>query len=117
MKKGILEVIMFFISLFVCLLVPGYGGYLISKVEYTNKYKKEIKEQIEVIDSLKRKLNNVLIENESYKSALTNSDSLKIENFILKYKINRIKQYDSVVIRNSSQSKYFRGWVRRVIYE
>lgn len=70
---------MFFISLFVCLLVPGYGGYLISKVEYTNKYKKEIKEQIEVIDSLKRKLNNVLIENENYKFDLANSDSIKIE--------------------------------------
>lgn len=79
MKKGILEVIMFFISLFVCLLVPGYGGYLISKVEYTNKYKKEIKEQIEVIDSLKSKLNNVLIENENYKFDLANSDSIKIE--------------------------------------
>lgn len=117
MKKGILEIIMFFISLFVCLLVPGYGGYLISKVEYTNKYKKEIKEQIEVIDSLKGKLQKVIIENESYESALVNSDSLKVENFILKYKINRIKQYDSIVIRNSNQSKYFRGWVRRVIYE
>ena len=117
MKKGILEVVMFFISLFVCLLVPGYGGYLISKVEYTNKYKKEIKEQTEIIDSLKGELQKVIIENESYKDALINSDSLKVENFILKYKINRIKQYDSIVIRNTTQSKYFRGWVRRVIYE
>lgn len=117
MEKRILEVVMFFISLFVCLLVPGYGGYLISKVEYTNKYKKKIKEQIEVVDSIKGELQNVLIENESYKSSLANSDSLKVENFILKYKINRIKQYDSIIIRNSSQSKYFRGWVRRVIYE
>lgn len=117
MKRGILEVVMFFISLFVCLLVPGYGGYLISKVEHTNKYKKEIKEQVEVIDSLKEEIQNILIENETYKSALNNSDSIKVENFILKYKINRIKQYDSIVIRNKSQSKYFRGWVRRVVYE
>lgn len=76
-----------------------------------------IKEQTEVIDSLKTELQKVIIENETYKYALNNSDSIKIENFILKYKINRIKQYDSIVIRNSSQSKYFRGWVRRVIYE
>lgn len=76
-----------------------------------------IKEQTEIIDSLKRELQKVIIENESYKSAISNSDSLKVENFVLKYKINRIKQYDSIIIRNSSQSKYFRGWVRRVIYE
>lgn len=81
------------------------------------KTKNKVKEQTEIIDSLRGELQKVIIENESYKSALTNSDSLKFENFILKYKINRIKQYDSVVIRNSSQSKYFRGWVRRVIYE
>lgn len=52
-----------------------------------------------------------------YKTTLANKDSLIFENYILKYKINRIKQYDSIVIRNSSQSKYFRGWVRRVIYK
>lgn len=81
------------------------------------KTENKVKEQIEIIDSLKGELQKVIIENESYKSALNTSDSLKVENFILKYKINRIKQYDSVVIRNSSQSKYFIGWVRRVIYE
>ena len=89
-----------------------FGGY-----NHIYKTENKVKEQVEIIDSLKWELQKVIIENESYKSALNNSDSLKVENFILKYKINRIKQYDSVVIRNSSQSKYFRGWVRRVIYE
>ncbi len=52
-----------------------------------------------------------------YKTTLVNKDSLIFENYTLRYKINRIKQYDSIVIRNSSQNKYFRGWVRRVIYD
>ena len=95
--------------IFAIVLFDGYN--------HIHKTENKIKEQIEVIDSLTGKLQKVIIENESYKSALVNSDSLKVENFVLKYKINRIKQYDSIVIRNSSQSKYFRGWVRRVIYE
>lgn len=81
------------------------------------KTENKVKEQTEIIDSLKWELQKIIVENESYKSSLANLDSLKVENFILKYKINRIKQYDSIVIRNYSQSKYFRGWVRRVIYE
>ena len=89
-----------------------FGGY-----NHIYKTENKVKEQTEVIDSLKGELQKVIIENESYKSTLANSDSIKFENFVLKYKINRIKQYDSIIIRNSSQSKYFRGWVRRVIYE
>lgn len=103
--KKILIIILVFILITSCERYFGKSNYQI------------IKEQTEIIDSLKRELQKVIVENESYKSALANSDSIKFENFILKYKINRIKQYDSIVIRNSSQSKYFRGWVRRVIYE
>ena len=80
-------------------------------------YNTIVKEQQHSIDSLTGELAKVRLELESTKLALTDRDSLVFENYILKYKINRIKQYDSIVIRNSSQSKYFRGWVRRVIYE
>lgn len=105
-------IIGFEISIAIIVAIILFGGY-----NHIYKTENKVKEQVEVIDSLKGELQKIIIENESYKSALDNSDSLKIENFILKYKINRIKQYDSIVIRNSSQSKYFRGWVRRVIYE
>lgn len=39
----------------------------------------------------------------------------KEDAFIYKYKIERIKAYDEIVRKNSSQSKYFLGWVRRVL--
>lgn len=50
----------------------------------------------------------------------TLSDSVSIykeDAFVYKYKIERIKAYDNIVRKNSSQSKYFLGWVRRVIEE
>lgn len=87
-----------------------------NNIDYKS-YDTIVKEQQYSIDSLTGELAKIKLELETAKSALTDKDSLKVENFILKYKINRIKQYDSIVIRNSSQSKYFRGWVRRVIYE
>ena len=80
-------------------------------------YNTIVKEQQYSIDSLTGELAKVKLELETAKFAIANRDSLIYENYTLKYKINRIKQYDSIVIRNSSQSKYFRGWVRRVIYE
>ena len=48
----------------------------------------------------------------AYKDSL----SLWKENaLVYKYKIERIKAYDKIVRNNSSQSKYFLGWVRRVL--
>ena len=46
------------------------------------------------------------------------SDSLnyyKEDALVYKYKIERIKAYDKIVRNNSSQSKFFLGWVRRVL--
>lgn len=80
-------------------------------------YSTIIKEQRDSISSLMGKIAQMSDSLIYYKTILTNKDSIIFENYTLKYKINRIKQYDSIVIRNSSQSKYFRGWVRRVIYD
>lgn len=106
---------------FICFIIMIVSVFAIVRILDRNdtiaKTENKVKEQTEIIDSLKWELQKIIVENESYKSSLANLDSLKVENFILKYKINRIKQYDSIVIRNYSQSKYFRGWVRRVIYE
>lgn len=46
------------------------------------------------------------------------SDSLnyyKEDALVYRYKIERIKAYDKIVRNNSSQSKFFLGWVRRVL--
>lgn len=55
--------------------------------------------------------------NTKYEELIAERDSLKAESFLYKYKVERIKYYDKIVESNSSQSIYFRGWVRRVIYE
>ena len=80
-------------------------------------YSTIIKEQRDSISFLTGKIAQMSDSLIYYKTAIVNKDSIIFENYTLKYKINRIKQYDSIVIRNSSQNKYFRGWVRRVIYD
>ena len=42
-------------------------------------------------------------------------DIYKEDALVYKYKIERIKAYDKIVRNNSSQSKFFLGWVRRVL--
>ena len=51
-------------------------------------------------------------ENNSLKDSL---DIYKEEALVYKYKVERIKAYDKIVRNNSSQSKFFLGWVRRVL--
>lgn len=50
--------------------------------------------------------------NNSLKDSL---DIYREEALVYKYKIERIKAYDKIVRNNSSQSKFFLGWVRRVL--
>lgn len=76
-----------------------------------------IQNQKDSISVLTGEVAQIKFDFENYKDSISINDTMIYENFILRYKINRIKQYDSIVIRNSSQSKYFRGWVRRVIYD
>lgn len=42
-------------------------------------------------------------------------DIYKEDYFVYRYKIERIKKYNEIVKKNNSQSKYFLGWVRRVL--
>lgn len=42
-------------------------------------------------------------------------DIYKEDYFVYRYKIERIKKYNEIVKNNNSQSKYFLGWVRRVL--
>ena len=80
-------------------------------------YNAIVKEQQDSIASLTKELTKVKLELESAKLALIDKDSLRTKLFVANYKLERIKQYDSIVIRNSNQAKFFRGWVRRVIYD
>ena len=67
------------------------------------------------------KIDKISLENDNYFLKEQNNklkDSLEIykeDALVYKYKIERIKGYDKIVRNNSSQSKYFLGWVRRVL--
>lgn len=45
------------------------------------------------------------------------ADSLNAELFVYQYKIGRIRSYLDIVKKNSTQSKFLRSWISRVIDE
>ena len=83
-------------------------------------------EQIEVNDSLtgivklykdslsalNTKVNNLEFD---YNRLKDSADVYYEKALVNQYKLERIKAYDKIVRNNSSQSKYFLGWVRRVL--
>lgn len=104
-------------SIAIVILIIFLIGGILSYEREAKDYENIIQEQKDSISSLTGKVTQISDSLDTYKVSINDIDSLIFENYTLKYKINRIKQYDSIVIRNSGQSKYFRGWVRRVIYE
>ena len=75
-------------------------------------YKDSIKLYKNMADSLDYYLGEAINE---YQILQDSVDFYKEDAFVYKYKIERIKAYDKIVRNNSSQSKYFLGWVRRVL--
>jgi len=43
------------------------------------------------------------------------NDSLKTALFIAQYKVNRVRYYLNICLRNPSQDKWLKGWVLRAI--
>lgn len=44
-------------------------------------------------------------------------DSLRTVNFVLSYKLERVKYYLAIVDRKPSQLKFLRSWIRRAVQE
>lgn len=42
-------------------------------------------------------------------------DSLQEELFVAKYKLERIRYYTEIVDKKSSQIKFYKGWIKRVL--
>lgn len=42
-------------------------------------------------------------------------DSIGEDLFVAKYKLGRIKYYTDIVDKNSSQLKFYKGWIKRVL--
>ena len=59
--------------------------------------------------------NNVFFLKQENNSLKDSINIYKEDALVYKYKIERIKAYDKIVRNNSSQSKFFLGWVRRVL--
>jgi hypothetical protein len=73
------------------------------------------------IDSLNKELSfwkvsfedlKLTSENESYKDSF---ELAKEDLFVYKYKLERIKAYNTIVEKDNSQNVFFRGWVKRVL--
>lgn len=43
------------------------------------------------------------------------NDSLKTKLFISDYKLERVRYYLNICLRNPSQDKFLKGWIRRAI--
>ena len=46
---------------------------------------------------------------------LGNCDSLKERLFVSDYKLQRVRYYLNIAIKNPSQTKFLKGWIRRAI--
>ena len=109
-----------------CDLIPRKGNTPIIEDGYAIDYAILYNEQVEVNDSLtgivklykdsiailNTQINNAKFDYKELKAAY---DEYYEKAILYEYKIERIKAYDKIVRNNNSQSKYFLGWVRRVI--
>ena len=66
-----------------------------------------------------KQIDTIYIEYENKDSIIklnTVVDSLKSENFILQYKLGRVKDYNDIASKGNN-IKYLRGWINRVLNE
>ena len=66
-----------------------------------------------------KQIDTIYIEYENKDSIIklnTVVDSLKSENFILQYKLGRVKEYNDIAAKGNN-IKYLRGWINRVLNE
>ena len=76
----------------------------------------ELKDSLELYKNSDIKVTDKIEDLRDSISVLKDSvDFYKEDGLVAKYKLERIKAYDKIVRNNSSQSKWFIGWVRRVL--
>lgn len=78
---------------------------------------------VPVQDTITTKTNITRIDSLEHELKLTRDtfniikDSLEEDLFIANYKLNRIKRYTNIVDKNSSQLKFYKGWIKRALRE
>lgn len=112
------------LMIIIILLCIALFGLIVSINAINNENKNKIKTindtiYIEVLDTLNEKLyinklDSIDKEFINYKNSVNKElDSLKSENFINNYKLERIKYYTD--ISNGTNIKYLRGWIYRTL--
>lgn len=124
MKNGFIIIVVLVIIGLICGLVftniPKKRNNL---QEFTIEDYYAAQDSILVLEKLLAKSNTIC---NDYEVKLAEKDSIilsltdlvnyyKDDALVYRYKIERIRQYNKIVENNSSQSVYFRGWVKRVI--
>lgn len=92
----------------------NYTSQIDSLKTKTNEYEKVINIYKKELDSLSAENFICLNKLDSTKNV---ADSLAAENFRYQYKLGRIKNYINLVNKNSSQSKFLKGWIIRALNE
>lgn len=64
--------------------------------------------QVHVIDTIPQ---NVYVCDSLHRTI----DSLKNRLFISEYKVQRVKYYLNITLRNPSQTKFLKGWIKRAV--
>ena len=78
---------------------------------------------VPVQDTIAEKVNIARIDSLEHKIKLTRDtlnlvrDSLEEKLFVANYKLARIKRYTDIVDKNSSQLKFYKGWIKRALRE
>lgn len=77
---------------------------------------KPIKEIIYVPVTDSTNVDSLIYYREMYRRSNDSIDSLKIDLFVAKYKLERIRYYNDIAAKGNN-IKYIRGWINRVLNE
>lgn len=108
--KGFIFFVLFFGVIITAILVSHCSS-------STGEQPIEIVKYVPVNDSVDIKenilLREVLRRTQDSLNALKNN--MDADEFVAKYKLERIRHYTNIVDKNPKQMKYYKGWIKRVL--
>lgn len=109
MKDHLIFVIFF--GIVICGMIfahcsPPTGGQPIEKIVYV-----PVEDSVAIGENIA--LREMLRRTQDSLNAFKNS--MSSDEFIAKYKLERIRHYTNIVDKNPKQMKYYKGWIKRVL--
>lgn len=108
--KGFIFFVLFFGIILIGILVSHCssptGGQPIEKIVYV-----PVEDSVAIGENIA--LREILRRTQDSLNAFKNS--MSSDEFIAKYKLERIRHYTNIVDKNPKQMKYYKGWIKRVL--